>query len=249
MRTAYQGVGNIIRFNWHFYLLALVGVGVGLVVAHWLGGAWWVLGIVIAGGVLLTTLVSLIVSWYIYDRSDLYTLNWLDPYPDASSMLNIHAGFDETSALLAEKYPTAQLRVMDFYDPFLHTEVSIQRARRMYPPYPDTEVVNTGALPLVPGSVDVIFVLLSAHEIRNEEERIHFFQQLKQALKLGGEIVITEHLRDGANFLAYTLGFFHFYSRASWLQIFRAAGFDAFRERKITPFLSTFTLVNDGTPP
>ncbi|MEM9259175.1 MAG: class I SAM-dependent methyltransferase [Bacteroidota bacterium] len=189
MRTAYQGVGNIVRFNWHFYLLALVGVCVGLVVAHWLGGGWWALGIIIAGGVLLTTFVSLIVSWYIYDHSDLYALNWLDPYPDARSILNIHAGFDETSALLAEKYPTAQLQVMDFYDPALHTEVSIQRARRRYPPYPGTEAVNTGALPLVPDSIDVIFVLLSAHEIRDDDERIHFFRQLKQALKLGGEIV------------------------------------------------------------
>lgn len=249
MRTPYQGVENIVRFNWHFYLLALVGVGLGLVVAHWLGGSWWILGILIACGVLLTTLVSLVVSWYVYDRSELYTLKWLDAYPRARNILNIHAGFDETSTLLAEKYPKAQLRVMDFYDPALHTEVSIQRARRMYPPYPGTEAVHTGALPLVQSSVDVIFVLLSAHEIRDEKERIKFFQQLKQALKLGGEIVVTEHLRDGANFLAYTLGFFHFHSRASWLRTFRAAGFDAFRERKITPFLSTFTLINDGTPP
>lgn len=249
MRQAYQGVMNIVRFNWHFYLLALVGVGIGLVVAHWLGGGWWVLGLLIAGIVLLTTVVSLVVSWFIYDASGLYTLNWLDTYPAAQKIINIHAGFDETSTLLAARYPQAELRVMDFYDPKLHTEVSIQRARRAYPPYPGTEVVETGALPLVPASVDLIFVLLSAHEIREEKERIHFFQQLKKALKVGGEVVVTEHLRDRANFLAYTFGFLHFYSRASWLNTFRAAGFDAFREQKTTAFLSTFTLVNDGTTP
>jgi hypothetical protein len=46
-RQPFQGVSNIVRFNWHYYLIALVGVGLGLWLASWLGGwwlGWWVWG-------------------------------------------------------------------------------------------------------------------------------------------------------------------------------------------------------------
>jgi len=249
MRGPFQGVGNIVRFNWHFYVAAVVGVGVGLAIAAWLGGGWWWLGLAVAAWVLLTTLISLVVSWYIYDYSKLYTLDWLDLNDVPQDLLNIHAGFDETSELLTARFPNARLRVLDFYDPALHTEVSIKRARAAYPPYAGTERVQTGALPLVQGTVDVICVLLSAHEIRDDAERVAFFRQLKASLRPGGRIIVTEHLRDTANFLAYTLGFLHFLSRQSWWQTFQQAGLVITHERKITPFIPTFTLLPNGNTP
>ncbi|MEO0731388.1 MAG: class I SAM-dependent methyltransferase [Bacteroidota bacterium] len=249
MRTAYQGVTNILRFNWHFFALAVGGTVAGLLVARWLGGSWWYLGLLVAAGVLLTTLASLVVSWYVYDYSGLYDLEWLDLPGEATELVNIHAGFDETSALLAERYPRARLRVLDFYDPALHTEVSIRRARRAYPPYPGTEGMHTAKVPLVSGSADAIFLLLAAHEIRDADERVAFFRQLRRSLQPSGRIIVLEHLRDGANFLAYTLGFFHFYSRTTWLRTFDKAGLRIAREKKLTPFLTCFTLVADGTSP
>ncbi|MEL7161496.1 MAG: class I SAM-dependent methyltransferase, partial [Bacteroidota bacterium] len=223
MRTPYQGVTNILRFNWHFYVLAVVGTVIGLVVARWLGDGWWWVGLMVAFGVVLTTLVSLVVSWYVYDRSSLYSLNWLDRFGSLRDLINVHAGFDETSALLADRFPEANLRVLDFYDPVLHTEVSILRARRAYPPYPGTERITTTDLPLAAQSVDAIFLLLAAHEIRDVAERVAFFRQLRRALRPEGRIVVVEHLRDGANFFAYTIGFLHFHSRTTWFRTFTQA--------------------------
>ena len=47
--------------------------------------------------ILSGTAVSLVVSSYIYDFSNLYTFKWLNIGPCFAHIINIHAGFDETS--------------------------------------------------------------------------------------------------------------------------------------------------------
>ena len=136
--------------------------------------------------------------------------------------------------------------MFDFYDPAKHTEVSIRRAREAYPPFPNTQQVKPADLPLQDNSADKIFAILSAHEIRNEIERKSFFQELRRVLSPTGQIIVTEHLRDTANFLAYNIGAFHFHSKASWLKAFQSSGLRVSEEIKITPFITTFILDKNG---
>ncbi len=248
LRSGFQGVWNIVRFNWHFYAIACgLLLLVALVYPHLPASLQLYAGIgcALGGGALL---ISLLVSGYIYDYSDLYQLNWLDALQTDQCMdiVNIHAGFDETSGLLQHKFPHATLRVLDFYNPEKHTEISIQRARKARPPYPGTIQVDTSDLPLVAASADMILLLLAAHEIRNEAERVVFFRHLHRVVKPSGRIVVTEHLRDTPNFLAYTIGFLHFHSKKTWLQTFRLSGLSLENEIKITPFISTFILKKHG---
>jgi SAM-dependent methyltransferase len=244
MRTPFQGVWNIIRFNWHFYaasLLALLCLFVlSMVVNTEFSGYLRLFAVLIS----LPTAVSLLVSYYIYDLSNLYDLPWIAPFEGQkiAQIININAGFDETTALLQRKFPAADCKVFDFYDPTKHTEISIERARKAYPPFPNTINITTDNLPVPEHSADKIFIIFAAHEIRNEQERIVFLKNLKRILKPTGEIVITEHLRDMPNFLAYTIGFLHFYSKTTWLRCFEAAGLTLKSEQKHTPFISIFTL-------
>lgn len=247
MRSAWQGVGNIVRFNWHFYAAAAAGVALALALGYALGGWWLVVGWCVAFGTVATTLVSLVVSWYVYDRSGLYRLDWLPDLPAGVRIVNINAGFDETSALLQRRYPEADLTVLDFYDPARHPEVSIERARRAYPPYPGTRSVATDDLPLPAGGADAVFLVLAAHEIRDDDERAVFFGSLGTALRPGGRIYVVEHLRDLPNFFAYSLGAFHFLPYADWALTFSRAGLAWVGERKLNPFVSLFTLAR--TPP
>lgn len=239
-RTPFQGIRNIVRFNWHFYVSALLLVGM----AYLFRQHAWVqfIGWCIAG----STLLSLLVSWYIYDRSPLYTLQWLDEMHVGQQLVNIHAGFDETSALLVQKYPATGLQVFDFYDPEQHTEVSIERARKVYAAYPGTRMISTTAIPLAADSVDTVFLFLAAHEIRDYQERVTFFKELHRCLKADGQMVVLEHLRDVPNGMAYTIGCLHFFSRAVWLQTFVQAQMTLKQEKKVTPFLSAFILQKNG---
>ena len=248
MRTPLQGVWNVVQFNWPSYFAA---GGAALALAGlWLAGPVAVrpyAGLLLALA-LLPLLSSLLITASIYDFSGLYRFDWLFANaPAPAAMLTLSAGFDESSAPLAHRYPAAHLLAADFYDAARHTEPSIQRARRAYPPYPGTRSVDTrAALPLANGSIDLAVAFLAAHEIRDAAERAAFFREIARVLAPGGTLVVTEHLRDPANFLAYTVGFLHFHSRRAWLATFRAAGLRVAHEVSITPFITAFFLRQDG---
>lgn len=247
-RKPFQGIGNILRFNWHFYLLALAALAllhllkaISIAAFHPFIG---IAGLLLVAGIL----TSLAASFYVYDVSGLYRLHWLKlTLPPGATIVNVHAGFDETSALLQRQFAMASLTVFDFYDAEKHTEISIRRARKVYPAYPGTKVISTARVPLEPNSVDAVFCILSAHEIRNPEERRRFFQQLRTALKNEGRLIVVEHLRNGPNFLAYNIGFFHFYSEAEWKRTFALAGLSIETQQTVTPFLTAYYLVRNGT--
>jgi len=247
MRKPFQGVGNIIRFNWQYYILSVIAIVVLLLISNNLTASFRAATIVSIFLIIIANLISLSVSFFIYDLSSLYKLTWLDRLKTGSKIININAGFDETSNLLKSKFTNSDLIVLDFYDPTKHTEVSIKRARMAYPPFPNTRQTSTTYLPLLDNSADNVFAFLSAHEIRNDEERVSFFKELNRVLTATGQVIVTEHLRDTANFLAYNIGFFHFHSKSTWLKTFQLAGFKVADEIKITPFITTFILDKNGT--
>ncbi|WP_426062137.1 class I SAM-dependent methyltransferase [Hymenobacter sp. B1770] len=241
---------NIVRFNWHFYAFAFTLAAIlGLILVAGPVAVRSFAGVGL-GLLLAPVFASLAVSTYVYDLSDLYRLTWLPPTSLASpALLTVNAGFDEISPSLQLKYAASSLLALDFYDPARHTEISIRRARRAYAPFPGTCQVDARAtLPLADDSIDFAFAFMAAHEIRDASERADFFQELRRVTKSTGLIIVTEHLRDPANFLAYAIGFLHFYSRNAWLSTFRKAGLELRREIKITPFVTTFLLSkNEGT--
>lgn len=243
-RNLLTGVVNIIRFNRGFYAAGVGSVLLLFTLAYFLDAPlkWWINGLAIAG--LIPLFVSTAVSWYVYDLSGLYTLNWIQ-FPDARSdttILNINAGFDETSALLQAKYPDAVLKVYDFYDPKKHTEISIERARKAFPLYPGSRQINTEHIPEANHSIDAIFLVFAAHEIRDDEERTRFFKELKRVLNAEGTVHVLEHLRDLPNFLAYTIGFFHFHPAATWQKTFSQSGFTIASASSINPFVKYYIL-------
>lgn len=245
-RKPFQGVCNIIKFNWHFYLLTLVFLFVIFIINSFFAHEFKIYFQIIFGFILGTSLISLIVSYLVYDFSDLYQFFWLKAEDNCQKVVNIHAGFDETSLILQEKLNPEVFFVFDFYNPLTHTEISIKRARKAYPPFPNTQTIHTANLPLEDNAVDKIFILFAAHEIRNDEERIIFFKELSRILKSSGKIYVMEHLRDLPNFLAYNIGFLHFFSHKTWRETFFKAGIFIAEEYKTTPFISTFILQKNG---
>ncbi len=244
VRKPFEGISNIVRFNWHFYLLSVALIVCLLGFNYWSDKEYQLLIFFAIAAIITTTLTSLLVSFYVYDVSDLYQFKWLDQLQikPGSNIINIHAGFDETSSLLHQRFPGSSLAVFDFYDPLKHTEVSIQRARKAYPPFNNTKSVATSVLPVSDLYADYIFIIFSAHEIRDQQERNTFFNELKRISKFTSKIIVVEHLRNTPNFLAYNIGFFHFLSKTTWYNTFKNAGLNIDQEISITPFIKTFIL-------
>lgn len=248
MKISLKGAGNIVRFNWHFYAIALVvifSLALGaMILPPPINGLFWIIVFVAA----FSTIISLLTSWYIYDLSGLYSFNWIGSKVDfsAKQVINVHAGFDESSESLQTIFSNAELHNLDFYDEKTHTEVSIERARKAYPPREGTISVKTNKLPLGDNMSDYAFAVLAAHEIRDKEERIRFFHELSRCTKSSGNIFVVEHLRDWRNFLVYNAGSFHFLSRKTWSSTFQAAGLKLQQTVRINPFIVAFILKNHG---
>lgn len=250
-RKPFQGISNIIRFNWHYYIIAFIAITALFLTRNAGPGYFTIVVRTLILLIILSIIISLAVSWYIYDYSGLYTLSWLDHLNigPGTQLANFTAGFDETSLLLNQKFPSTNLLVFDFYDPAQHTEISIERARKAYPPFPGTQAVRTNNIPLTPDSVNYIFLLLAAHEIRDEAERVIFFKALNNILTVNGRIIVAEHERDIYNFMAYNIGFFHFYSKKKWRKIFNETRLSIDSVFKITPFITVSVLKKNGITP
>jgi ubiquinone/menaquinone biosynthesis C-methylase UbiE len=198
--------------------------------------------------VLFSIGISLLVSFYVYDVSSLYKFKFL-PNFNSKKVLNITAGFDETSPILKNKFPEIDLTIVDFYDETKHTEISIKRARKAYPKVENTHSISTHKIPFPNNYFDYSVAIFSAHEIRNDEERMLFFKEINRVTKPNGQLFVTEHHRDFYNFLAYNIGFFHFHTFQTWSKTFKNSGFIIKDKIKTTAFVTTYILEKNGNTP
>jgi SAM-dependent methyltransferase len=214
--NSYRGVKQIIQFNWPWYAgAAFMLLGVAVAVPRL--SLPWVLKLaseLATVGVLFWFLSSLLVSYWVYDRSSVKGCAWLVHFSglNPTNAANVHAGFDETTSHLQRLLPGTRFAVWDIFDASTMTERSILRARDLKSSPPGTVRVNGGHLPAADGSLDAVFAIFAAHEERSAIGREVLFGEFARVLRPGGSVFIVEHLRDWKNFLAYGPGFFHFFS-------------------------------------
>lgn len=242
-RRKFQGVLNILSFNRHFYVFGIIALAIIIISYLVFSYSNLLFGIVISA-FLYGLIMPLIISAYVYDFSGYYDFKWLKGFNLTDSkdkqILNINAGFDETSFIIKNCFPKSDLKVFDFYNSEKHTEPAIIRARKVSLVYPNTEQIISNTFPLKDNSVDLIFLLSAAHEIRSQSEKIKFLKECHRVCKPNANIIMIEHLRDFPNFVAFSIGFTHFFSKSTWRNAFKEAGFTTFTEQKFTPYMSIF---------
>jgi SAM-dependent methyltransferase len=244
-RGRFQGTIQIVQYNWDFYLAGLVAITaivlillfarmpilieVALVVFLGLSSWWW--------------LGSLVASYWAYDASDLMKWGWVAELaaPPPASWINLHAGLDESTPELAALWGPP-LAVYDFHDAVEMTEPSIRRARALGRNLVQAQPAPYENLPVAEGSISVAAVCFAANELRVAAAREAFFQALFRALASGGRLIVVEHLRDQANFVAFGPGFKHFMPRSEWFRLAGSAGFKVVEEVRKTPFVVAFVM-------
>ena len=240
----YDGVKSILRYNAPYYVQSaciLVALGATLALIR-TPSAFRLTLFVTAGLTAFWTLISLVASYYVYDYIGVTRWNWI---PAAISFpprrwVNIHAGLDDSTQKLAAFFPDSEHIVLDVYDPLEMTERSIARARQERRFAEPPNQARLDALPLTDDSCDAVFLLFSAHEIRNPKRRLDFFVELARILAPPGELLLVEHLRDWKNFVAFGPGCLHFFSRSDWLRVATQAGLVITQENSITPLVRCF---------
>jgi SAM-dependent methyltransferase len=207
---------------------------------EWPEKVFWLIVIAFLYGLIM----PLIVSAWVYDFSGYYKFKWLNSHirdsEQVNQIVNINAGFDETSFIIKSRFPASDLKVFDFYNAKQHTEPAIIRARKVSLVYPNTQQIASHSIPVEDKTIDIVFLLSAVHEIRVHDEKVRFLKECYRICKPGGKVIMVEHLRDFPNFLAFSVGFTHFFSRSTWKNAFERAGFSSFQETKFTPFMSVF---------
>ena len=240
-RTPYQGLAQIFDYNRPFYLRTAAGAGAAVILSGYLPMPFRIVILLATATAAFWTCSSLLVSHYVYDRSGLYRLHWLPrclSWPPRR-WINIHAGLDESSCAIASMFPGSQGQVLDIYDPRKMTAHSIKRARRV------AEVATPACrddLFAADDEFDAAFLIFAAHELRQHEDRVRLLGEVARVLRSGGELVLVEHLRDCANFLAFGPGFLHFFSKRTWEAGPTAAGLPIRLHATVTPFVHVFVL-------
>ena len=240
-RSRFQGVAEVIRFNWPYYVLAATVVIAGGALA---ARTHSILALILWAGVILAgywALASVLVTFYVYDVSELNSWEWLARLLGSKPVTwaNFHAGLDETSEALKVLFPASTAQVFDIYDSSLMTEPSIERARTTSLSSSD-RTIRDGKVPLEDSQLEAAFVIFAAHELRTHAERVKFFKEFARILKKEGRLVIVEHLRDFKNFAAYGPAFTHFFSRSEWLSVAQESGLAIRTERSIGGFVRCF---------
>lgn len=244
VRRPYQGVLQILQFNWRCYLVTVAAVAVALLAAPFLPRLWRVGLLLGVAPALFWLASSLLVSHYVYDRFPLYDLNWitraLSRMPNR--WLNIHCGLDETSGLLKSIFPHATGEVVDIFDPQVMTEASIRQAQRIERGGLAPRLAHYDDLPFIPRTFDAVFCIFAAHELRREYQRSKLFLEIARVLIPGGDLVLMEHSRDWWNFLAFGPGFLHFFSQSAWRRAASKAGLMVQAELSMTLFVHAYVL-------
>jgi hypothetical protein len=248
-RKSFEGMLNILVFNWPLYGISLLVTLLCITVVRLpLPFIVKLLLLVVAASSSYFFIVSLVAAFIIYDWSPLYRWMWLkEVLPTAPRrIVNLHAGLDETSPILRLLFPNAELVVLDFYAPQHMTEPSIAQARRLQSPQARATSVRHDALPLPDCSCSAVLLFLSAHEIRDAQQRLALFHELERILEKMGTVLLVEHNRNLANLLAFGPGVFHFYPQAEWLRVAMEAGLRVARISSCTPFISIMLLQKEG---
>lgn len=249
-QIGFSGLREVVYYNWPMYVAGCLTAGAGLAVSYRLPGPAARLaraGAAAAAGLLVSSTAA---TWWVYDRSELHTFDWLDGLLPAGpgDHLVLSAGLDEASRPLAARWPDHPQRVVDLYDRATMTEGSIRRARRRVPPVPGTLAGRPDRLPAATGSADTVLAVFAAHELRRDGDRRALFAEFARVLRPGGRLVLVEHLRDAANAAVYGPGARHFFSRRTWLRAAAGAGLRPVAERRIGGLVTAFAFAPADSP-
>lgn len=231
MLTGAAGTVLVVRFNWPKYL-GVLAILTGAISAS-AGGAPRLASAVLWAAALpglAWTVTSLAATWWVYDHRRIYE-QVTTGLSEVGDWAAVHAGFDGSGPALSASIGRAPVAVAQIA---VAPGPSLRRARKLSGEL--GRQPGKGLL-LAAGSADSIFVTFAAHEVRDRAEQVALFGEFRRALRSGGQLVITEHQRDLANFAVYGLGVLHFQPLATWHARAAEAGLSLESQLAITPFV------------
>lgn len=236
----------VILFNYKKILLGICIATILLIFSTQINSTFFnILFKIVSVLIIINIIGSILASYILYDKSDLYELNKLKGIVDFEKIDNavlIHASFDPLSKRLEDKYSNLNLTVCDIFENRHEHESGIKISKQTFPPNTKEIKIKPNQLPFENNSQDAILAITALHEILEHKERVLFFKEAKRVLNKGGLIIVSEQFRDVTNFIFFNIGAFHFLSQKQWKKAISEAGLEIMKNTKITPFANMLVL-------
>jgi len=236
----------VLLFNYKKILLGFLVAVIFFVISTQILTAFSILLKLFSILIIINIIASIVASYLLYDKSDLYNVEKLNEIADFKNIENvilIHASFDPLSQKIEEKFPNTKLTTCDIYGNRHEHESGIKVSKKVFPPNPKEIKINPSQLPFEDKSQDIILAITAIHEILDHQQRFLFFKEAKRILKAEGKIILSEQFRDTTNFIFFNIGAFHFLSEKQWKSAISEAGLRIRESSKITPFANILTIV------
>lgn len=236
----------VLLFNYKKILLGFLVAVIFFIVSNQFAADFNILLKVFSILIILNIIASIVASYVLYDKSDLYNVEKLNKIIDFRKIENailIHASFDPLSQKIEEKFPNIKLTTCDIYGNRHEHESGIKISKKVFPPNPKEIKINPSQLPFEDKSQDIVIAITAIHEIFDHQQRVLFFKEAKRILKAEGKIILSEQFRDTINFIFFNIGAFHFLSEKQWRRAISEAGLRIQENSKITSFSNMLTIV------
>ena len=255
-RGPFHGAWRVVRYNSHWYALALIVCAASIVLAvttssplaRTLGvavgviSAWWLMA-------------SILASYWIYDRARLNDWTWLLEHiaepRSGNRWLSLDVGSDLGAGALKDMLPGEVGTARTLALPSGGQTRSLSKAQA------DAPMVrpSRGRSDLDGQRFNRVFLLQAAHELRSREDRERLFEEIAEHVAPEGEVVVVEHGLDIPNLLVWGPGAFHHYPVREWIRLAEQAGLRLHHTGRHTPFVrvlvfsaSSGSTGDDGPP-
>ena len=235
------GLRDVIWFNWPTYVAAALVV-VAATAVLWTGLPAPANVLVALGGAFAAwwTVASILAAWWVFNASGVTRWGWVpERVGEPSRWLNLTSGFDDTTTRLRVALPRTQGQAVDLFDPLATHDATLRRARAAFPP-PGGPLAPGRPLPIRDSSLDVVFLLMAAHELEPAETRAAVFEDVARTLRPTGRLVIVEFPANRLNWTIFGPGAMHFEPAGTWRGLAGGAGLRRVDELELTPFVRGF---------
>jgi SAM-dependent methyltransferase len=237
-----SGATRIFLYNWPTYAGTWMAAAIVFALATSIPPLTALLRLV-AATALLWSLVSLLISHHVYDRSVLAGGTWVAPLlpPRLAQWMTVDAGLD-AEVRLDGALPGECLARLDIFDDDLVRAPSVHRARARTPRAYTAQPARADAWPVPDASCDLVALVFTAHEVREPRAREKMFAEAARVLRVTGRVLLVEHVRDLANFAAFGPGFLHFQPRREWIRLAMHTRLHIAHETRVTPWVMALAL-------
>lgn len=239
----FQRALSLVRYNWPLYAVSCSSTLLGFAVSSIpsISESTRIIAFVVACVAAWYTIASFFAFHAMFDRSHFLSGNWLKDCVKTPPRrcLQLSVSLEETTLPIDRVFPDAKCANVDLFDQAVMTEPAVNRARASRN-NDSARIARPDAIPLGDADFDFTVITLAAHEVRERKVRESLFHELSRVTKPEGRIIVVEHLRNLAAFLAFGPAFFHFFPRTEWIRLAEAAGLGHELEFPITPFIHVF---------